>query len=159
MSNNGVASSTWDSSNSTAVISCHDEGSVTIYRTIMYASTVTESQFSSTHSVTLPFEEGVFYIRNKQLQNFMQIDNDDAPDHSTDGSIIEMWYFDAGHHQKWNIIHIYDGYYRIQPFKADLALAVQSSYANTGEVALIQEEYTGSNRQLWYLQSTRMVHL
>ena len=84
----------------------------------------------------------------------MQIDNDDAPNYSTSEASLELFSFDSGDYQKWNVEHVYDGYYKIVSAKSGLVVSVQENYLNTAEKEVVQEIYTGADRQQWNFEAT-----
>lgn len=65
----------------------------------------------------------------------MQIDDNDDPDYNTSGSHMELWDYDGGGYQRWELIHIGDGYYKIVSVKSGMALCVPSGSTDEGEVA------------------------
>ncbi len=98
---------------------------------------------------TLVVDEGSYFIKNKDTETYVQIDDDDEPNYNTNGSLLELWDFDGEEYQRWEFIHIQDGYYKIISEKSGLAICVQSSYLNTDEEALIQEPYSDLSRKKW----------
>lgn len=95
-----------------------------------------------------------FYIENAEVGKFMQVDNDDDPNYNTNGSIMELWDYDGRNMQRWRIIARGNGYYQIANAQSGLSLAVQQGYENRSGKALVQEPYTGNDRQLWAITKT-----
>lgn len=107
------------------------------------------AQFVSFTVYIMPLAEGMYFIKNKEIGKYMQIDNDDEPGHNTSGSIMELWGYDGGDYQKWNVIYIGNGYYTISSVKSGLALSVPSGSTDDSEVALVQESYSSTSRMMW----------
>ena len=103
-----------------------------------------------------PIPEGIYFIRNRQYTGkYLQIDNDDGPNYTTDGQHMEIWGFDGGNYQKWYIKRRTDGYYEISSLQSGLYLSVQQNYENTADKELIQTAYSANNsRQLWSISYT-----
>ena len=68
--------------------------------------------------------QGTYFIENRTYEKFMQVDNDEAPNYSASGAIMEQFSFDGGDYQKWTITALGDGYYKILSAKSGLALSV-----------------------------------
>lgn len=96
--------------------------------------------------------DGTYLIQNKKLATYVQID--DNSNMSTSGSIMELWSFDGGDYQKWNITYLQDGYYSIISAESNLSLTVQSTHQNTSSKSIIQQAYTGLDIQKWTITST-----
>ena len=100
-----------------------------------------------------PIPNGIYLIENAALRNFMQIDDGDKPDYSTSGAITELFPMDGQSFQQWEITHIEDHFYRIISVKSGLALSVNSKYIDKGDKSLIQEAYSGTDRQIWKIEA------
>lgn len=105
--------------------------------------------------VNNPIADGIYYIKNKQTQTFMQVDdNDVSNNYSTNGAFMELWALSSdGGHKQWRFTYLNNGYYSIVSVKSGLALAVKSGSENEDGKALIQEKYTGDYRQQWNLET------
>ena len=66
----------------------------------------------------------------------MQIDNDDAPNYNTSEAILELFSFDGGAYQRWNVEHIRDGYYKIISAKSGLVVSVDSNHLDDEDEAI-----------------------
>ena len=60
----------------------------------------------------------------------------------------------TGDFQKWILTLHDDGYYSIISVQSGLALSVASGHATTADVSLIQQTYSGSDRQKWSITRT-----
>lgn len=87
--------------------------------------------------------DGTYYFKNKELSNYLQIDNND----SGEDAIMELWEYDGATDQMWEITNLGDGYYKIVSTSSGLALSVQSGKLDSDEKALVQETYSGLSRQ------------
>lgn len=105
--------------------------------------------------VNNPIADGIYYIKNKQTQTFMQVDDNDASNnYSTSGAFMELWALSVdGGHKQWRFTYLNNGYYSIVSVQSGLALAVKSGNENEDGKALIQEKYTGDYRQQWNLET------
>ncbi len=97
---------------------------------------------------------GAYYLKNYEYDKYMQVDDGDAPDYDTGGSMMELWGFEAEEYQQWEIRLLNTGYYRITNVKSGLSLAVPTTYWNTDEVEVVQEQFTGTYGQQWYFEET-----
>lgn len=84
----------------------------------------------------------------------MQIDDNDSPNYSTSGAIIELWDKDDGEYQQWQFTHLRDDYYKITSVKSGLALSVAAENVNTDAEALVQESFANLRRQWWKVSLT-----
>lgn len=73
----------------------------------------------------------------------------ECADYDESGSIMELWGFDGGDYQKWQLIHVGDGYYKILSVQSGLAVCVDYGETDENEVALVQESYSSVNRKKW----------
>lgn len=139
----------WNSSEKNASIAFHQPGSF-IVKVLIYNGNGVECKTSTfVFGVSLLVSEGDYFIKNKETEMYMQIDNDDDPDYSTSESIMEIWGFDGGLYQKWSFVHIGDGYYKIISRKSGLALCVQSDYIDEDGESVVQEAYSNTSRKQW----------
>lgn len=148
-----IATGVWNNSTRKLLITIHDEGQVQRVIQIRKASTTVHSM-SRTFTATLPYEEGTYFIQNKAYETYLQIDNDQAPNYSASGAGMEAWEFDGGTQQKWNLIHVIDGYYKIISEQSNLALTVQADYLNSNAQSLVQQAYSGLASQKWKISET-----
>lgn len=110
------------------------------------------STTSTTFNLSIP--DGIYFIKNKELSKYMQIDDGEEPTYSASGAFMELWGKDGNDYQKWNISSAGGGYYSIISVKSGLALSVQSGSLNSNNVKLVQETYTGATRQQWTFEKT-----
>ena len=68
---------------------------------------------------------------------------------------MEQWAYDGEDYQKWEIKSLDNGYYKIISVQSGSALSVPSGKTSTQDVELIQEIYTGDNRQQWKITQTQ----
>ena len=92
---------------------------------------------------------GEYFIRNAQKGTYMQVDNKVAPSYATEGAIMEMWVFDGGEYQQWEITNLQNGYHKIISIKSGKALSVNPDYLNSGDKAIIQTTYQAGKNQQW----------
>ena len=86
---------------------------------------------------------GTYFIKNAQLNNYMQIDDNAS---STDNNaILELWNFQGKTEQKWNIIYIEKGYYKIIYPLSGLALTAPSTIDSN----VTQTTYSSLDSQKW----------
>ena len=115
-----------------------------------FASNISSTVANTTATLAVP--EGTYFIKNKELNKYMQIDDGEAPTYSASGAFMELWGKDGNDYQKWKISSVGGGYYSIISVKSGLALSVKSGSLNSGNVKLVQESYTGAYRQQWAFQ-------
>ena len=90
-----------------------------------------------------------YFIKNGELDNFLQIDNDDSSNnYNSNNAMLEMWEFDGNNYQKWEFEYLHNGYYMI---KSNCSVKVISvPQGNEDElITLVQQPYTGSYNQQW----------
>ena len=103
----------------------------------------------------LPFENGEYYIRNKEYNKYLQIDNNTSSNnYATQNADMEMWAFDGEDYQKWLLTSLENGYYKIISDKSGLALSVGTSEVGTLGAVLEQRTYTGVQTQQWKITQT-----
>jgi hypothetical protein len=143
----------WESSNPDAVAIDSATGEITgilpgTSATITVRSS-NGSNLSKSYTVYVTaVPEGEYFICNKSLGNYVQID-DDASSTATSGAILELLDFDGADDQKWVFTRLDDGYYSIISTASQLALTVQADYLNTANKAIVQTAYTGLDSQKW----------
>ena len=106
------------------------------------------SPLSTSNSIPLNAYEGTFFVKNRGLGNYMQIDNNASYTNPSEGTKIELWEFDGGVYQKWRFIHVGEGFYKIVPYSVagtNLCIAVQEGKENVSQRALVLEEYNSSD--------------
>ena len=142
---------TWSSSN-TAIATVSSSGSILGIGVGMATITVKHKATGTTTSFSVTVEpsyEGTYFIRNPKEGAYMQIDDQKTPNFSDESAIIELWKINGGNEQRWTITTVGNGYYKILSAISGKALSVSSGKENNGEKALIQETYSGVDRQLW----------
>ena len=82
---------------------------------IFAAAGTTSATVNMSPSAVVP--DGIYYIKNKQLGGYLQVNDGDAPNYSTINEFMELHSFDGGDYQKWQITHTSDGYYKIANVK------------------------------------------
>lgn len=100
------------------------------------------------------FVTAEYYIRNRHYPRYVQVDDNDKPDYSTSGSILEQWSFCGGEHQRWTIQSVGGGYYKIENVKSGMAISVPANKIGSEDVALVQEPYADLDRQKWKITLT-----
>lgn len=109
---------------------------------------------------TLEPRGGEYYFYNFALENYLQIDNNEDPTYNTNGAFMELWDFDNGAYQEWEIVNLYNGYYEIHSKVSNMSLAVPAGETNTANVKVIQESYSGYTRQQWkFTQTSRGTYI
>lgn len=141
---------TWDATSQRATVVPHEQGqfvfTVYNYKTSKYYDS---ESYDFTFNIYLLLDEGTHFFQNVQLGKYMQVNNNDKPNYSTNGAIMELWDFDGKDYQKMNLTHVIDGYYKICPEASGLALTAPSSVNS----AITQTTYTGADSQLWKITS------
>lgn len=98
----------------------------------------------------LIIDEDTYYIRNIELDECVQIDNNDSGNnYNSQGAILELWDWRGHDIQKWIFEYLHNGYYAIKSYKSNLVISVDEEDVDSGGHALIQETYNGSHRQQW----------
>ena len=143
------ATITWDANTRQATVSLHDNGIFNATLHLYNGSQTARYSLTFAFTVTLAIDEGIYFFKNREVGKYIQVDNDDAPGHDTSGSIMELWDYNGRDYQKWNLVHVGDGYYEILSVKSGMALCVPSGSADEDEVALIQQPYSNLSRKKW----------
>ncbi|MBO5097163.1 MAG: RICIN domain-containing protein, partial [Agathobacter sp.] len=142
-----------DIDSSTGTVIGLEEKSVTITAT----SVLYNGPKSTSYTLKIiPVRTGTYYIKNRQFSKYLQIDNNDAAnDYKSLGVIMEQWTYDGEDYQKWKLVSLENGYYKIISVQSGLALSVPSGKTSAQDVELIQEIYTGDSRQQWKITQTQ----
>lgn len=143
------ATLTWNDKDQCATAVLHQKGAFKLIQHIDNANQSSCCSWTFTFNIGLVVDEGIYFIKNKEVGKYMQIDDNDDPDYNTSGSHMELWDYDGGGYQRWELIHIGDGYYEIVSEKSGMALCVPSGFTDENEVALIQETYSNLSRKKW----------
>ena len=97
-----------------------------------------------TWGAVLPVEEGIYFFKNVRDSNkYIQINNIDNMDGDT---IIELHNFHGYYEQRWEIIHVWNRYYKIISTYSDKALTAPTGANND---VVTQSSYTGELTQRW----------
>lgn len=97
---------------------------------------------------------GIYFIKNKQLQRYLQIDDDDSGnDYATNNAHLELWAKDGGAYQRWKITYVGNYCYRIISMQSGKAISVPSGSENSS-ANLVQQTYAGNDRQLWEIDTS-----
>ena len=113
-------------------------------------------RYSASYKLNVvPFASGTYYIKNRNYKKYIQIDNDKAPNYSASGAIIEQFSYNEDSPQRWKLHPFGNGYYKIVSEKSGLALSVAEANVSNRDKALVQEAYTGADRQLWKITKTK----
>ncbi|MGM9681406.1 MAG: DNRLRE domain-containing protein [Eubacteriales bacterium] len=97
---------------------------------------------------------GTYILKNGLLNNYIQPDDSDSPNYSTNNAAIELHSFNGGTHQKWQITYLHNGYYRIICSKNNKALSVQIGEENTENASLVQTTRSPNYQQQWKITKT-----
>ena len=97
---------------------------------------------------------GTYFIQNREQELYLQIDNDDAPNYSNNGGIMEIFPLDGENYQRWVFTYVGTGYYKITSPVSGFAITVPTGYENNTDVSLVLTPYTGSDNQKWCITST-----
>lgn len=97
---------------------------------------------------TLPVTTGTYFFKNVEYDKYMQLD-DGASNLNNDGIKTELWDFDGGTDQRWNIQYLHNGYYKITSAASGKALCTSSTSATIANASLEQYTYEAFDRQQW----------
>lgn len=122
---------------------------------IIACISVSAAEISAFSASEVTLVEGEYYIQNRYRPRYVQVDNNDKPGYSTSGSILEQWNFCGDEHQRWYISSVGGGYYKIENVKSGLVISVPSNKIGSENIALVQEPYTGADRQKWKITFTK----
>lgn len=139
-------------------LTCHDDGnidlSILFERMSSYIPDDLTVSIVIEHDVELVLPEGKYFFQNRELGNYMQIDNDDASNgHLSQAAILELWDFNGGEHQKWDVLHVRDGYYRIVSLCGDKVISVPTDGFDSAST-LWQAFYGEFDYQHWKITQT-----
>ena len=98
--------------------------------------------------------EGLHFIKNRHYDRYAQVDDNDAPGYANNGGIIEIWPFSGDIHQRWDFIHVGNGYYKIASQASGYVITVPAGEETNDNVDLVLKPYTGSNNQKWRITLT-----
>ncbi len=148
--------SAWDGS-STNLATIDTNGNVTVngagrFRIHMTYAGAPTSWYGN---VTARLADGVYFLQNRQTERYMQVDDDDAPNYTNNGGIMEIHPLDGESYQRWNLSYFGDGYYRITSSVSGYAVTVPTGHETDDKVNLILKPYTGSDNQKWRIASTQ----
>jgi len=124
----------------TGVLTAVAPGSVTVKVAYKYTT------WYATYTLrVVPIADGTYFFRNvKYDDRYMQINQNVSSD--TDGAHMEIFSFDSGADQRWNVTHIGSGYYKIISYVSGYALTAPSQ----NNESITQTEYDPSNNaQKW----------
>lgn len=102
----------------------------------------------------IPIAEGTYYINNREKGGYIQIDDNASSNYFESGVHMEHHEFDGGDYQKWQFIHLSNGFYKIISVKSGLCLAVPSDGINESDVDIVQESYSNLPRKQWTVEPT-----
>lgn len=147
----------WDSSSADNLATVDADGNVTVngagrFRIRMtYAGAPTSWYWD----VTARLADGVYFLQNRQMERYMQVDDDDAPNYTNNGGIMEIHPLDGEDYQRWSFTYIGDGYYKITSVVNGYALTVPAGSTTGDNVDLILKPYAGTDNQKWRITMTR----
>ena len=121
---------------------------------VVLCSFETSNEYRATFSIiyviaTPVIENGTYFIQNGHLKNYLQIGDEYAPDYTDENAILELWDFDGGDYQKWNITFLHNGYYKIASAQSGKVISVKEGEEDEGDVSLRMTTYTASANQQW----------
>ena len=137
------ASGTWNPTSQELTLQLSDDGILSLTVSISNNSAVVYSE-NQTFRI-LPISEGVYYIQNAETKFFVEIESLS----STAGIALQQSIFHGELHSRWNIIHVSDGYFKIQSPYSDLYMGIDPT-----DPYLIAQYSTVSNRTLWRFEMT-----
>ena len=97
---------------------------------------------------------GTYFIKNREREYYLQIDDDDAPNYSNNGGNMEIRPFDGGNYQRWTLTYVGNGYYKITSAVSGFAITVPTGSETSDNVNLILKPYSGTNNQRWRISAT-----
>ena len=158
---NGQKGVTWSVTNgtgsasivpATGVLTGLTQGTVTVK--VTFKPNSYQSWTDSCMVTIIPIEEKTYFIQNRHYGKYIQVDNDDAPNYSKDGGLIEQFGFDGEYYQRWIFTHVGNGYYRITSAVSGHAVTIPSGKETTDAVDLILTPYIESDNQKWKIVLT-----
>ena len=113
------------------------------------------------YTENLPLANGKYFIKNAQLNGYMQIDNNTASNgYNTNNAILELFAFDGESYQQWNIEYLHNGYYSIKSVRSSKAVTVKPGKEHTVDCNLVRggrdltRRDRASDRQQWSISAT-----
>lgn len=97
---------------------------------------------------------GAYFIKNAERSLFLQVDDNDSPNYSNNGGIMEIWPYDGKNYQEWVFTYVGEGYYSIKSAANGYAITVPTGHETDDNVDLILTYYTGSDNQKWKIALT-----
>jgi hypothetical protein len=125
---------------STGVLTAIAPGSVTI------KATYKRYTWNAVWSVVIvPIHDGTYFFRNVEFDDkYIQINQNVSP--NTDGAHMEIFAFDSGEDQRWNVTHVGSGYYKIVSEASGYALTAPTD----NNQSITQTSYSSNNSaQKW----------
>lgn len=116
-----LATGVWNSTAETFTVMLHDKGTIAVQVYVRGTST-TYSAGSFSFTLTLPHKEATYYIENAATTRFMDVEGPST----ANGAAIQQRAFHGGTQSRWNLIHVSDGYYRIQSVYSGLYVGTDS---------------------------------
>ena len=95
------------------------------------------------------FENGIYFLKNGELDKYMEIDDDFTND--TVGAKYEIWDFENQSDQKWIFTYLRNGYYKITSAASGMALTAPSDEDDV----LRQYQFDYSYDQQWRIRPTQ----
>ncbi len=149
----------WWSSNKGVVASVNSNGTVLGENggetTISYKMKLDGVDYTQCFVVRVLIPDGTYYIRNRALYTYVQIDDQCAPNYTTADAILEVKTYAGESYQLWNIVHVEGLYYKMVSEASGLALSIYPGGENTGAVALVQRSYSGDDGQKWKIEAVQ----
>ena len=142
------ASCTWNAETRTGSFVLHDDGELHVIVQIFNGDYALSNPLEHPVTLSLVVEEGIYYFKSKQLGKYMQIDDGNS-DYDVSGTAMKLCAPDSNNYQKWRVLHVVDGYYKILSVKSDFALCVESEDTNTNAAILVQEAFADFDRMKW----------
>lgn len=137
------------------ILDKYDSDSVTINSNTGFFRTIKDSALYLTAScsgvpsskqtvVVYPGYNDVYCIQNKQHSKYLQ----PSPDNHT---TLELWDADGGSDQRWKIVGVGLGRYKIESVDTGKVVAVYPGKQAVNNYELTMEDYTGDHRQQWWI--------
>lgn len=126
----------------TLSVSLHEDGRITLWIEAREDDMTRNLIATRSYNVTLPFEPGIYYFKNRQMGKYMQIDD-------VGSATMEVLPFEGMDNQKWVIEHVRKQYYTIKSAENGLYLTVPEGSHDSNYVKLRLQESTSTRGQLW----------
>ncbi len=144
---------TWSVTSGSSHISIDPDGTeCAISPLSLGTSTITATYRGITRTINVEvrvLRDGIYYIENKECLMYLQIDDDEGPNYSTENAITEVWPFDGNNYQRWQITHRGNGYYSIISPISGKVLSIDADELYSTDESVILQTYQGLDRQLW----------